>query len=183
MNARILGRQIAATRMHFADEPATVGEHDAHDGARSEHGQLHLEPVPARRLVPKQDEPPSDRVDRHVEVSVVVVVGRREAATVDARDSLEPHAVSHGREPLVLSGLGDVLDDLDVLRIPPQIHDRYGAVGQHEIEVAVEIEVRPRRTPPRGPCAQGGGELRTCVGERRASRRPLAPIGAVQRAA
>ncbi len=57
--------------------------------------KTNLEPVaaPGAAVVSKQQQLPADRVDGDVEVAVVVVVGRREAAAVDARHLLEPDAL------------------------------------------------------------------------------------------
>ena len=48
VDALILRREIAASRLHDARQAPAVGERDGDDRARGEPGQLHVEPVPAR---------------------------------------------------------------------------------------------------------------------------------------
>ena len=85
VDARILGREIAASGLHFPYEPAPVGEHRRDLRAGREARELHFEPVHARTRVVQQHEPSADRVDRDVHAPVVVVVRRRDAPSGSGR--------------------------------------------------------------------------------------------------
>ena len=62
-------------------------------------------------------QPAADRVDRHIQVAVVVEVGRAEPAPVHAGHPVQPDAAADRREAIGAARLRDVLDDLEVLRV------------------------------------------------------------------
>ena len=110
VHAGILGREVAAARVHLADELRPSGSDSGDDGAGREVRSRTSSQWPARRSVLEQDQPSADRVDRDVEVAVVVVVGGSEPAAVHARRLLEPDAPPDRREAVGAARLRDVLD-------------------------------------------------------------------------
>ncbi len=111
----------------------------------------------------EQDQPPADRVDRHVEPAVVVVVGDGEAAAEHLR---EPGCAGVRERPRRPFG-GVILEQLDRLGVPGQVGDGNRAVREDEVGIAVEVEVGPRGPPAREGAAERGGEPRPPVGEGR----------------
>ena len=126
-----------------------------------------LEPVPGRKRALQQEQPAADRVDREVEPAVVVVIGDGKAAADDAR-RCGPKDSARVRECSGRSLRGAVLEHLHRLRIPSQVPDGDRAVGEHEIRVAIEVEVGPGRAPAGERAAERGGDAGPAVGERRA---------------
>ena len=179
MHSRILGREVARARLHLADELPPVGERRRHDRSRRERAETNLQPVALRRIVPEQDQPPADRVDRDVEVAVVVVVGRREASSVHRGRAREPGGLD-GREARLLARPGHVLEDLHASGVLREVHDGDRAVRQDEVEIAVQVQVGPGHAPSRRVRADCSCELGARIGERRALCRPEAPVGGVQ---
>ena len=90
VDARILGREVAAPGLDLADESAAVGEHRRHDRAGRERARLTSSQWPERAGVAEQDQLAADRVDRDVHAPVVVVVRRGDPAAVDERRAIEP---------------------------------------------------------------------------------------------
>ena len=112
----------------------------------------------------QQDEPAADGVDRDVDVAVVVDVGGGEAAAVLTREPVEPHETGHVRELAV-----QVLEHLHRAAVGLQIGDGDRSVREHEVEVAVVVEVDPRVAPAGEIGAEGGREGGLAVGERLAA--------------
>ena len=165
MDARILRGEVAAAGVHLAHEPPAVRQHGGDPGARSEAAEPHLEPVAGGAAVPEQDQPAADRVDRDVDVAVVVVVGRREPAAVRAPDGVRPDGGARVGELAAPPFAGQVLQHLDPLRVLRQVLDRDRAVGEDEIEIAVEIEIDPGHAPAGEVLAERRREVGTRVRE------------------
>src|SRR5439155_20507779 len=72
-------------------------------------------------------------------------------------------------------GPPNVLQDLNRLRVPLEIRDRYPAVGEHEIGMAVQVEVDPGSPPSGERPAERRRERRSVVLERRTGRDGLLP--------
>ena len=87
VDARILGREVAAARAHVARQPGAVGQDDRHDRAGGEARERDVDPVAARLRRLQQDELPADRVDRDLLAAVVPRVRDREPAPVELQVS------------------------------------------------------------------------------------------------
>ena len=134
MDARVLGREVAAPRQDFPYEPAPVRKDRSHPRAGRQPAELHLEPVPCAAGVVQEHESAADRVDGDVDAPVVVVVRGRDAPSVHERDPVEPQVL----EPTPV--VAEHLHRSGVLR---QVRHGDGAVGEHEVELAVVPEVDP----------------------------------------
>ena len=167
MNSRVLGREIAAAGLQLADEPASVRELGGDGRARVEASQRDLEPVPGRVAVLEQHERAADRADRDVDIAVVVVVGRREAAPHDPR-RISVDDAAHVLEPQ-RRPRPQVLEHLDRLGVPRQAPDRNRAVGDHEVRVSVAVEVGPGRAPAGQARTEDRTEVRAAVQQRPAA--------------
>ena len=166
VGAGILGGEVTAAGVQLANELPSAGKGDGDLGAGSEGAELDLEPVTRGAGVTQQNQAAVDRVDRHVHVAVVVVVGCGETAAVDSLaggEADERAGVGElPRTPLA----GEVLEHLDPLRVLLQVHNRNRAVGEDQVEVAVEVEVGPRHAPAGVARAERRHEVRPSVGER-----------------
>ena len=85
----------------------------------------------------------ADRVDRDVHAAVVVVVGGSQAASDHPRRCSEPDCPGGVCELPRPAVRGQVLEDLNGLGARLQANHGDRAVREHEIEVAVEVEIDP----------------------------------------
>ena len=161
---RILRREVAASGLHLADEPPAVGQHDGHPRARTEAGGHDLEPVAGRGRALQQQQPPADRVDRDVEPAVVVVVRDGETTADDAgqsdADDLAASANCPAPDRFSSTWIGCASRS--------QVRDGNGTVGEHQVGVAVEVEVGPGRSPTGERAGRRRPRTGPPVGERRA---------------
>ena len=177
MHSRILGREVARARLHLADELPPVRSVAVTTAPGANVREPNLEPVPLRRVVSEQDQPAADRVDGDVEVAVVVVVGRREAASVH-RGVRASHGALTGAKRGCLPG-PDVLEDLHAPGVLREVQDGDRAVREDEVEIAVEVEVGPGVPHPssRVPTAAANSGRASANDGRRP---PETPVGGVQ---
>ena len=111
---------------------------------------------------------PTDRVDGDVHLAVVVEVGRREAAADDPWQVVPADERGPVREPgWRARGCAHVLEHLNRLRVPREIGHRDSAVGEHQVGIAVQVEVDPGRAPAGERLAKRWFERCSNVGERR----------------
>ncbi len=171
MDARVLGGEVAAPGVQLLHEPASVGKLGGHDRAGRERRERHLEPVAALPGIAQEDEPAPDRADREVHRPVVVVVSRRQPASVHARPAVRPAQDADVREPRPRTGARDVLDDLQPARVVREVRHRDRAVRDRELRASVEGEIGPRRSPSGRARRERGAELRARVAERGAGSR------------
>src|SRR5439155_13239544 len=102
--------------------------------------------------------------------------GRREATADDPRKGVAADECRPVRE----SGCGPrgcahVFEHLDRLRVPRETGHRDSAVGEYEVEIAVQVEVDPGSAPAGERLAERRRERRSDVVERRAGRHGLLP--------
>ena len=148
VHSRVLRRQIARPRLHLAYEPATVGRTAVTTAPGENLASRTASQWPTAPVGRKQLELPADRVDGDVHPAVVVEVGRREAAADDAGKVVPADECGPVRESGVDSWRrAHVLEHLDRLRVSREIRDRDSAVGEHEVGLAVEVEVDPGDAP------------------------------------
>ena len=154
---RILGREVAASCARLPDEGAPIGQRRRDAGAGREAGKGDLEPVAGRSVVAEELYGATDRGKCEVDVPVVVVVGRREAASVPRRDGADverPNCAAVGAH------------DLQSLRVLSDAPHGDRSVGERELEVAVVVEVGPRRPPAGESLSDRPRELGARVRER-----------------
>jgi len=109
---------------HLADEPAPVGKDDRDLCAGRERVEPDLQPVARGTGAPQENERASDRVDRDVEVPVVVVVRSGEAAAIDPRALAEADARADVLDPLAAA------EHLHRLGVHREVRDGDCAVGE-----------------------------------------------------
>jgi len=102
-------------------------------------------------------------------VAVVVEVGGGESAPVDTGELVRADELRRVDEPAL-----DVLEHLNRPCVTGEVLDRDLAVREHEVEVAVVVQVDPRVAPAGQVPAEGGDEGLARVGE-------AAQTGAVDR--
>src|SRR5439155_11916010 len=102
--------------------------------------------------------------DGDVHATVGVEVARREGGSDGGRPLGSPDERSPvselGRRP---GGTPHVVQDLNRLRVPLEIRDRYPAVGEHEVGMAVQVEVDPGSAPAGKRLAERRRERRSNV--------------------
>src|SRR5829696_648218 len=165
VNTRILRGEVAAAGLKLTDEPAAVGQNRRHSRAGRERAELHLEPVAAGAARPQQHQLAPDRVDRDVEIAVVVEVGSREPAAVARLERSRADGRARVRERAAPAGAAQVLEHLDPLGVAREAGDGDGAVREHEVEISVEVEVDPRDAPAGEVLAECLSKVRPRVGE------------------
>ena len=145
MGPRILGGEVAAAGVQLLHEAAAVGEDGGDDrpganGPSSTSSQLPFAP----RLA-EQQELSVDRVDRDVDVPVVVEVGRGEAPADDARRVVQSRRrATRGCElPRMAVPASGSRSAWTGSALFATARDRDGAVREHEIEVGVVVEIDP----------------------------------------
>ena len=176
MHPRVLRRQIARACLDFAYQSATVRKDRSHDRSGREPGEPHREPVAGRSRRPQELQLPPDRIDGDVHAAVVVEVGGREAAADDAGEVVPADECGPvGESGRSTRGRANVLEHLDRLRVPRETGHRDSAVGEHEIGIAVEVEVDPGCAPAGECLAKRRCEGRADVAERRSGRQWLLP--------
>ena len=85
------------------------------------------------------------RVHRHVDITIVVIVGRGQAASVQWANGAKSSQVRDFDQP----GAGVAVEG-QLLTVLLAV-DRHEPVGNHQVTVPIEVEIGPRHAPPGTP--------------------------------
>ena len=158
MDARILGREVAAARLHRARQAPAAREHDRDDRARREARQRTSSQWPLG---------PGGRSSTSLPPIVLIATSMRPSLSASAAASPRPfrRSVPAASTPVgvAVRPCASGREHAHRLGVGREVRDRDRAGGEHEVGRAGVREVDPRRAP----AGEAGAERRV---ERRAAR-------------